>query len=297
MPPASHSDCAPTDNRSMPEITASMVRELREKAGAGMMECKKALTATDGNLEAAFDELRKSGLKIAAKKAGRSTSDGRVATCVSDDGHTGAMVSIACETDFVAKTPDFEGFLNSLCAHVLENAPGDVQQCLAQDWADGGTVADALAALIAKLGENILVDGVQIYRAPSGVVASYVHHDQKKGSLVNVETDGEGAGVGDFLRDLCMHIVAFSPDAIDRDAVDAQIVEREKAIIREDLSGKPEEIQEKIMAGRLEKFFAQRVVTEQPWIKDDKSSVGKAMIAATGEGTRLVAFRRFQLGN
>ncbi|MEO2163275.1 MAG: translation elongation factor Ts [bacterium] len=281
----------------MSEITASMVRELREKAGAGMMECKKALTAADGNIEAAFDELRKSGLKTAAKKAGRSTSDGRLMASISEDGHTGAMVSIACETDFVAKTPNFEAFLNDLCAHVLANTPADGEACLAQDWAQGGTVADALAALIGKLGENILIDGVQAYSSPSGQVAAYVHHDQKKGALVNVETGSDKATAADCLRDLCMHIVVFNPDAIDRDAVDDETVEREKAIIRENLVGKPEEIQEKIMSGQLEKFFAQRVITEQPWIKDDKSTVGKALTAGLGDGTRLTAFRRFQLGN
>jgi len=281
----------------MPEITASMVRELREKSGAGMMECKKALSAAEGDVEVAFDELRKSGLKTAAKKAGRSTSEGRLAATVSEDCHTGAMVSIACEADFVAKTPDFEQFLGDLCAHVLKNTPADVEECLAQEWTHGGTVAAALAALIGKLGENILIDGVQAYAAPSGVVGAYVHHDQKKGALVNVETSSDCGVATGSLRDLCMHIVVFNPEALDRDAVDADTIEREKAIIRENLNGKPEEIQEKIMVGQLEKFFAQRVITEQPWIKDDKSTVGKALTAALGEGTRLAAFRRFQLGS
>lgn len=280
----------------MSEITASMVRELREKAGAGMMECKKALTAADGNIEVAFDELRKSGLKTAAKKAGRSTKEGRVAASVSEDGRTGAMVSIACETDFVAKTPDCEAFLEELCAHVLANAPADEDACLAQDWPHGGSVADALAALIGRLGENILIDGVQAYSAPSGHVAAYVHHDQKKGALVNVETGSDMETAADYLRDLCMHIVAFNPDALDREAVDGEAVEREKAIIQASLADKPEAIQEKIMSGQLEKFFAQRVITEQPWIMDDKSTVGKALTAALGDDSRLVAFRRFQMG-
>jgi len=280
----------------MPEITASMVRELREKAGAGMMECKKALTAADGNIEAAFDELRKSGLKTAAKKAGRSTSDGRLMASVSEDGHSGAMVSIACETDFVAKTPDFDGFLNDLCAHVLANTPADAEECLAQDWTHGGTVADALAALIGKLGENILIDGVQAYAAPSGQVAAYVHHDQKKGALVNVETGSDKAAASDCLRDLCMHIVVFNPDAIDRDAVDNETVEREKAIIRENLAGKPEEIQEKIIQGKLDKFYSTQALVEQPWVKDDTLSVAQAMEALLGEGSQVAAFARFAIG-
>ena len=279
----------------MSEITASMVRELREKAGAGMMECKKALQATGGDMEAAFDELRKSGLKTAAKKAGRSTGEGRLCATISDDGHKGAMVALACETDFVAKTPDFDAFLNGLCEHVAQCAPADVESCLEQEWSGGGSVGEALTALIGKLGENILIDSVQAFENSEGQVAAYVHHDQKKGAIVNVATSAAPAEASDALKDLCMHIVVFSPEALNRDEVDGELVERERAIIKEGLAGKPEEIQEKIMAGQLEKFFAQRVITEQPWIKDDKMSVGKALDSTLGSAC-LAGFKRFQVG-
>ncbi len=278
----------------MSQITAALVRELREKSGAGMMECKKALEATGGDMEAAFDELRKAGLKTAAKKAGRDTGEGRVATCLSENGQAGAMVSIACETDFVAKTPDFDTFLADLAAHVLEHGPADVEECMTQSWKGDGTVKDALTALVGKLGENIQIASVRRMESPEGRVAAYVHHDDKKGALVAVRTSGSGAD--DVLRDLCMHIVVFSPEGLDRDSIPAEAIEREKAIIKEGLAGKPEEIQEKIMAGRLEKFFAEKTLVDQPWIKDDKQSVAKALRAALGEETTILAFQRFQVG-
>ena len=280
----------------MTQITASMVRELREKSGAGMMECKKALEATSGDLEAAFDELRKSGLKTAAKKAGRETMEGRVVARVSDDGRRGAMVALACETDFVAKTPDFEAYLEQLIAHAFEHEPADVETMLAQRWVGGGTVADSLKALIGKLGENIRIDQVRSYRDEEGRIGAYVHHDLKKGALVDVATEADAMTAVGPLKDLCMHVVVFNPEALDRDAVPAELVERERAIIVEGLAGKPEEVRDKIVAGRLEKFFADRALTEQPWIKDDKTSVAKALTAALGDGTRLRAFARFQLG-
>lgn len=280
----------------MTDITASMVRELREKSGAGMMECKKALEATSGDMEAAFDELRKAGLKTAAKKAGRETGEGRVFAKMSDDGRCGAMVSIACETDFVAKTPDFSAYLEALAAHVMEHAPADVDALLGQPWAEGGTVEESLKALIGKLGENIQIAQVAAFANPEGQVNAYVHHDQKKGAIVSVTTGADSGAADGTLKDLCMHIVVFNPDALNRETIASELVEREKEIIREGLAGKPEEIQEKILSGRLEKFFAERVVTEQPWIKDDKTSVHKALSGALGDGTNLVAFSRFQVG-
>jgi len=281
----------------MTEITAAMVRELREKSGAGMMECKKALTATDGDLEAAFDELRKSGLKTAAKKAGRSTSEGRIVVNLRDDGKAGAMASIACETDFVAKTPDFEGFLADLGAHVLANAPADVEACLAQTWKGGeGTVGDALGVLIGKLGENMQIAQVQAFENPEGYVGAYVHHDSKKGTLVSVTTGSDRATADPALKKLGMHVVFHDPLGMERDSVPADLVEREKEVIRVSLEGKPPEIQEKILSGKIDKFFAERVLLEQAWIDDDSMTVEKTLVSKLGEGTRLEAYSRFQIG-
>tara|TARA_R110002126_G_scaffold1490_5_gene8749 strand:- start:12995 stop:13837 length:843 start_codon:yes stop_codon:yes gene_type:complete len=278
----------------MAEITASLVRELREKSGAGMMECKKALTETQGDLEAAFDELRKSGLKTASKKAGRSTGEGRVFAAVSDCGKKGAMIALSCETDFVAKTPDFEGFMTDMANHVLENKSDSLEACLAQSWKGGSdTVDDAVKGLIGKLGENILLSQVGYYENDKGAVGTYVHHDQKKGAFVNVTT---GSADDATLKALCQHIVVYNPSALNRSEVPADLVEREKGVIKEGLAGKPEEIQEKIMVGQLEKFYAQTVITEQGWVMDDKQTVQKALEAAMGAGTTLEGFMRFEVG-
>jgi len=277
----------------MAEITAALVRELREKTGAGMMECKKALTVTSGDLEAALDELRKSGLKTAAKKEGRSTSEGRVFSKIAEDGKSGAMVAISCETDFVANTEDFQGFINDLSAHVLEHKPENLETCLAQSWKGEGTVADGLKTLVGRLGENIQIANVAYYENAAGGVGAYVHHDNQQGALVNVTCENPN---GDLFKELCMHVVVFNPPFLNRDQISEADVEREKEVIRAGLAGKPPEIQEKIMVGRLEKFYGEKVITEQPWIKDDKSTVQKSMDAAVGKGCKLEAFTRFQVG-
>ncbi len=277
----------------MAEITAALVRELREKTGAGMMECKKALSATSGDLEAALDELRKSGLKTAAKKEGRSTSEGRVFSKIADDAKSGAMIAISCETDFVANTEDFQGFLKDLADHVMEHKPANLDECLNQAWKGDGTVATGLKTLIGRLGENIQIANVAYYENAAGGVGAYVHHDNQQGALVNVTCESPN---GDLFKELCMHVVVFNPPYLNREQITDADVEREKEVIRAGLAGKPPEIQDKIMVGRLEKFYGEKVITEQPWIKDDKSTVQKSMEAAVGKGSKLESFTRFQVG-
>ena len=172
----------------MPEITAQLVRQLREMSGAGMMECKKALTSTDGDIDAALDELRKAGLKSAAKKVGRETAEGRVGVKVSDDGKTGAIVALATETDFLASTPGFIEFHQALVDHAYDNKPGSVAEMLEQGWSTGGTVQEALTAKIGEMKENLQIVEACAYCNDGGQVAGYVHHDNKKGALVNVTT-------------------------------------------------------------------------------------------------------------
>ncbi len=281
----------------MAQITAERVRALREKTGAGMMDCKKALQATDGDLEAAEDELRKKGLKKAEKKAGRATGEGRVAARVAGDGRSGAMVSLSCETDFVAKTPDFEAFMADLLEHVTKHRCTATDEALAKPWkGTKQTLADAVKALVGRLGENMQLGQVCFYENAAGRVAAYVHHDQKKGSIVDVTTATTAEDAAETLKALCMHIVVFSPAARDRDSIPESLVEREKKIILEGLAGKPEEIQQKIMAGKLEKFFAQQVITEQPWVKDKDTTVQKTLEASLGRDTRLECFARFEVG-
>ncbi len=288
---------APNLNPPMAEITAQLVRQLREMSGAGMMECKKALKATDGDPEAALDELRKAGLKSAAKKVGRETAEGRVAFKVSDDGSKGAIVALASETDFLASTPNFGEFLEALVQHAFDHEPKSVDEMLTQAWHAGGTVQDALTATIGDLKENLQIVEACAYSTDGGQVVAYVHHDNKKGALVNVTTGGDAAKAADVLKQLCMHIVVFNPSALDEGSVPAEDVEREKAIIKDGLQGKPEEIQEKIMVGRLQKFFGERTLVGQPWIMDDKTSVSKALVKELGDGTKVEGFTRCQLGS
>lgn len=261
-----------------------------------MMECKKALTATEGDIDAALDELRKAGLKSAAKKVGRETAEGRVAVKTSDDGRTGAIVALASETDFLASTPNFISFLEQLVDHAYEHKPGSVAEMLEQSWHSGGTVQDALTATIGDLKENLQIVEACAYHNDGGQVVGYVHHDNKKGALVNVSTPADAAKAADTLKQLCMHIVVFNPSALNADGVPESDVEREKEIIKDGLKGKPEDIQAKIMEGRLQKFFAERTLVGQPWIMDDKSSVEKALEKELGDGTKIDAYTRAQLG-
>lgn len=281
----------------MAEITAQLVRQLREMSGAGMMECKKALKATDGDVDAALDELRKAGLKSAAKKVGRDTEEGRVGVKVSDDGKKGAIVALATETDFLASTPGFIEFHDALVDHAFTNQPGSVAAMLEQSWSAGGTVQEALTAKIGEMKENLQIVTACAYDNAGGQVAGYVHHDNKKGALVNVTTGADQAKAGDVLKQLGMHVVVFSPAALDETGVPESEVEREREIIKDGLKGKPEDIQAKIMEGRIQKFFAERTLVGQPWIMDDKSSVSKALVKDLGEGTKIEGFTRAQLGS
>ena len=280
----------------MAEITAAMVRELRDRSGAAMMDCKKALEATGGDMEAAFDELRKRGLKAAAKKEGRATGQGRLAAHVSEDGRKGAMVALACETDFVANTDDFNAFLKALAAHAFQHAPATPAAMLAQPWAKGGTVNDALQALIGKLGENMQIADVAVYAAGDSQIGAYVHHDNMKGALVHVRTGADKAKAEPTLKALCMQVVVYNPTALNADGIDPALVEREREIARERNAGKPAEHLEKIITGAVSKFLAENTLVGQAWIHDDKSTVAKAVEAALGKGSVVAGFRRFQLG-
>lgn len=276
------------------DITAAMVRELRDKSGAPMMDCKKALTETGGDMEAAIDHLRKAGLKSAEKKASREMGEGRVVA--RSNGSLGVIAAVTCETDFVAKTPDFEGFLETLQNHLMEHRPADAGTLAGQAWADGGgSVEEAIKQLVGKLGENISVPRVAVYENAKGRVGSYVHHNDKVGVLVSVTTD-KGDEAEAVIKDLCLHIAAIKPEYLTREEVPADDLEREKDIYREEVKGKPENIQEKILTGKLEKYYADRILPEQPWVKDDKTTVQKALEQALGAGAKIEAFSRFEIG-
>lgn len=281
----------------MAEITASMVRELRERTGAGMMDCKQALQETAGDFEAAVDWLRKKGLRSAEKKAARTTDEGRVFASLADDGRSGTMVNVSCETDFVARTPDFEAFLKDLVAHVADRRPQDLEELAGQEWIrGGGTVHNAIQEVIGKLGENIQVAGIAHFENPEGFVESYVHHNNKVGVLVSVTTGAEREKARETLRALCMHIAFSDPQALSREELPAEEVERERAIYAEEVADKPEQMRPKIIEGKLSRWYAERVLPEQKWIHDDKRTVEKALHEALGADARVAAFRRFSIG-
>ena len=281
----------------MGDITPQMVRELRERTGAPMMDCKKALDATSGDPEAAIDHLRKQGMKSAEKKLGRATAEGLVTSNVGPSGRVGSIVALACETDFAKKTPDFQAFLTDLCEHVAQHSPENIDALAKQRWKSGDqTVEEALKTLVGKLGENIQIAGARRLENPKGFVETYIHHNQKVGVLVSVTTGAERDKVRESLRDLCMHIAFNKPDGLARSEISPEMVERERAIYMEEVKGKPPEMAEKIVGGKLEKFFAGRILPEQPWIRDDKLTVQKALERTLGAGTKIEAFACFVIG-
>lgn len=279
------------------DITPEMVRALRERTGAGLMECKRALEAAKGDIEAAVDFLRKSGLKTAEKKADRETGEGRVRVHVGPKSRVGAMVALTCETDFVAATPDFEALLSDLSSHVAEKNPPSVEALLEQPFRDGKvTVGETLRLLIGKIGENMRIARILRLENMKGRVGSYIHHDGKKGAIVSVTTTAEEAVAADALKELAMHVVVFNPTAARRDQVQSEQVERERAIYLEEVKSKPPEMQEKIISGKLEKFYADQVLPEQKWMKDETKTVQKIVEEKLGAGSRVEAFARFQIG-
>ena len=276
-------------------ISASQVRELRDQTGAGMMDCKEALKETEGDFESAVDFLRKKGMKSAEKKASRATSEGRVFVTTDDGGKAANLVSVNCETDFVARTPNFEALLEALCAHVARENPSDSEVMLEQAWADGGTVSEAIKGTIGKLGENILLAGAGRLECPSGFVGSYIHHNQKVGVIVALETSKSQEEASEIIKQVCMHCAVHNPAGLNRDEIDSETVERERAIYLDEVKDKPENIQEKIVKGKLDKYFAGICLNEQPWVMDDKSSTSAAIKAVLGDDAHIVSFLRFQI--
>lgn len=279
------------------EITSGMVRDLRERTGAGLMECKRALEASSGDFEAAVDHLRKQGLKSAEKKAQREMGEGRVAAFVGPKARVGALVAVTCETDFMAATDDFKGLIAELARHVAEHAPKDVEALVGQKWAKtGSSVGEAIKLLIGKLGENIQVARIARFENPHGRIGAYVHHTQKVGVLVDVSSEAAEDKAAETLKELAMHAAVFKPTAASRAEVDPSDVERERAIYLEEVKSKPAEMQDKIVAGKIEKFYADIVLPEQKWFKDDTKTVQKVLEETLGKGTRVRSFARFQIG-
>ncbi len=282
----------------MAEITAAAVKALREKTGAGMMDCKRALTESGGDPEAAFDWLRKKGLSAAAKKSGRVAAEGLIG--VASMANKAAMVEVNAETDFVARNETFQALVAAVAQIALE-VGDDVEAIRAAPYpGTGRTVADELTQLVATIGENMHLRRAKVLTVPQGVVATYVHQPLKPGLgkigvLVAVEDGSEQDALETLGRQVGMHVAASRPDSLDIDAVDPAALEREKAVLTEQArqSGKPENIIEKMVEGRIRKYYEEVVLLEQVWVHDGESRVRAVVKKA---GAKLSGFARFQLG-
>ncbi|GBD42702.1 Elongation factor Ts [bacterium HR40] len=292
------------ENRGMTQITASLVKELRERTGAGMMDCKKALAETAGDLEAAIDWLRKKGLAAAAKKAGRATSEGLVGMVVADG--RGALVEVNSETDFVARNETFQELVRRISALALE-AAGDIEKLRKLRVAGSGrTVEEEITQAIAVIGENIQLRRTAFLAVEPGVVAGYVHAQVapqlgRLGVLVALRSKADPAKLAELGRQLAMHIAATNPQAVSVDRLDAALVERERSILAEQAraSGKPEAIVQKMVEGRLRKFYEEVVLLEQAFVLDPDRRVREVLAAfekETGEPVEVAGMVRMVLG-
>ena len=282
----------------MAEITAALVKDLREKTGAGMMDCKKALTETGGDLEAAIDWLRKKGLSAAAKKSGRVAAEGLVG--VASARNKAAMVEVNAETDFVARNETFQDLVSAV-AHVALEVGEDIEAIKAAPFPGGTrTVAEEITHLVATIGENMTLRRARVLKVEKGTVATYMHNALKPGLgkigvLVAIEGNSELDVLETLGRQVGMHVAATRPEALDTSAVDPEALERERAVLSEQAraSGKAEAIIEKMVDGRIRKYYEEVVLLEQVWVHDGESRV-KAVVKKAG--AELTGFARFQLG-
>jgi len=283
------------------EISAKQVMELRQASGMPMMQCKKALIESNGDFELAMDSLRKLGLKTAEKRSGRATSEGLLAVRVADDGKTGTMVLVQCESEPVKNTPKFIEFVDQLADLAHSHGIGDRDTLLAQAWEgeEGGTAEEVLRSLVGLIGENMQVGKVVRFAVDGdGVVGAYIHNDKKQGALVAL--GGSGQNLADTAKELCQHIVFAKPSVLSRDEISADEIEKELQFLRDQVAedpkmkGKPEQAVEGIVQGRLNKnFFAPRVLSEQGWYREDSKKVSAVM---DERGAAVQAFAHFQPG-
>ena len=270
-------------------VTASLVKELREKTGAGMMDCKKVLTETDGDLEKAAELLRERGIAKAAKKSGRVAAEGMVEAYISEDGKIGAAVEVNSETDFVAKNEEFKTFVMDVAMQIVKNNPASVEELLAQPslTVEGKTVNEVLIDKIATIGENMTIRRFARFES-QGLVEKYIHGDGKIAVLVNMTNANK-----ELAKDVCMQIAAAKPEFVNRESVPAERVDKEREILKAQTmnEGKPEAIAEKIVMGRINKFYEEICLVDQAFVKDPSMKVSQVLKDAT-----VVEFARFEKG-
>ena len=278
-------------------ITAKSVKELREMTGAGMMDCKKALVETEGNIEKAVEFLREKGLAAAAKKAGRVAAEGIVKTFVSADKKTAAMVEVNCETDFVAANEEFVSFATKVAEMAANTSATTVEELVAEKFDGESTVTEALTALIAKLGENMTVRRFVKFNIENGAIASYIHGGGRIGVLVEADTDVVNDEIKSCLRNVAMQVAAMYPKYVSRDEVDASYIEHEKEILlaqaKTENPEKPENIIEKMIIGRLNKEMKEICLLDQVYVQDSDLTVAKYVEKVAKENGANVTVKRF----
>jgi elongation factor Ts len=291
----------------MSQITASAVNELRQKTGAGMMDCKKALTETAGDIEKAVDVLRKKGLSAAAKKAGRVAAEGQVTALVAEGGKVGVVTEVNCETDFVGMGPEFKAIVDGVASQIAAKNPADVDSLLAQASvsAAGKDVKTVITEAVAKIGENIQIRRFQRYETKTGLLGSYIHAGGKIGVLLELASDNAAAlqkpEAQQLAKDLCLHVAANKPLYLTPSEIAPEVLARERDIARDQAkaSGKPEAFLDKIVEGKLAKFGQEICLLEQGFVKDPDTTVKKLLdqqSKALGGKLSVARFTRFELG-
>ncbi|MGD8940200.1 MAG: translation elongation factor Ts [Gammaproteobacteria bacterium] len=270
-------------------ISAALVKELRERTSAGMMECKKALVETDGDIEAAVEYLRKAGMAKADKKADRTAAEGLIVIETSGDAKKAAMVEVNCETDFVAKDDNFQKFAKEVASIVLTHTPADLDALLGTKMQTGDSVQDSIKGLIAKIGENMSVRRFVLVESSAGTIGSY-SHGSRIGVLVNME-----GGDGELAKDIAMHVAASKPECVSAEQVPAELIDKEKEIFSAQAaeSGKPADIIEKMVSGRINKYLKEITLLGQPFVKDPDTTIEKLL---KSKNATVVAFNRFEVG-
>lgn len=288
----------------MADISAALVMELRKMSGQGMMDCKKALQEADGDVEQAMDLLRKKGLATLAKRAGRATCEGLVVNKSGDDGKTAVLATLCCETDFVAKSDAFVATAQALTDFALACTADEGAENVLATAIDGRKFSDLLAEIVSKTGEKTQVGDYAKYKLDGpGLISTYVHFNHKVGTMVQIETGDDATAAAEAIKrtacDIAMHVTATKPLTLDKDQIDPATIEREKAIFAEQVKNKPAEIVDKIVEGKLKKFFAENCLLRQAFVKDDSKTVEQVLANAAKEAggqAKIRRFVRFELG-
>ncbi|AVP53722.1 elongation factor Ts [Clostridium tetani] len=284
-------------------ITAKMVKELREITGAGMMDCKKALTETNGDTEKAVEVLREKGLAAAAKKSGRIAAEGLVETYIAEDKKNASIVEVNCETDFVAANEEFKGLVANIAKQAANTKAEDVDSFVEEKYigSEEGTIKDAVTALVAKLGENMSVRRFKQLSVENGIIESYIHGDGKIGVLVELECEKESEVLSEVAKDVAMQVAAVNPPFLDRTFVDEETLDKEREIYRVQAlnEGKPEKIVDKMVEGRIQKYYKENCLVEQVWVRNSDYTIDKYVKEKSkevGADIKVANFVRFEKG-